>query len=118
MDARIIFLKDKILNNLEYQWTIEEMAKAVNLSVAHLQKLFKSETGQPPIAYLREKRLEKACELLKDGWEQINQIGKQVGMTNDSHFTRDFKKKYGVTPTEYRKKHWEKLEMEKQNGWK
>ncbi len=118
-DGRIIFLKDKFLKNLQRQWTIEGMAKEVNLSPPQLQKIFKSQTGMPPIAYLREKRLEKARELLeKDNWEQINQIGKQVGMPNDSHFTRDFKKKYEVTPTEYRKKYWEKLEAEKQNGQK
>ncbi len=117
-DGRIISLRDKFLENLQYQWTIEEMANEVNLSPPQLQKIFKSQIGMPPIAYLREKRLEKACELLEDGWEQINQIGQQVGMPNDSHFTRDFKKKYGVTPSEYRKKYWEKLEAERQNGQK
>ena len=54
MDARIIFLKRKLLNNLQHQWTIEEMAEAVELSPSHLQKIFKTETGMPPIAYLRE----------------------------------------------------------------
>ncbi len=119
MDGRISILRDKFLENLQHQWTIEAMADAVKLSPSHLQKLFKTETGMPPIAYLREKRLEKACALLEaEDWEQINQIGKQVGMPNDSHFTRDFKKKYGVTPTEYRKIHWDKIEAERQNGQK
>lgn len=60
------------------------------------------------MAYLNELRLEKARELLEDErcFLQIKEIGHQVGLVNDSHFTRDFKKKYGLTPTEYRKQHW------------
>jgi transcriptional regulator GlxA family with amidase domain len=115
MDGRIFHLRNQILNNLKHQWTVEEMADYVELSAAHLQKLFKSQMGMPPIAYLRELRLEKARELLENSFSPTKLIGYEVGMCDQSHFSCDFKKKYGVTPTEYRKFHWKRIQYEKQS---
>ena len=110
MDRRIAFLQDQFLNNLQHQWTVEEMASTVEVSIPHLQKVFKDSIGIPPITYLRELRLEKARELLEKGFQNITEIRHAVGIHNDSHFTRDFKQKYGVTPTEYRRQLGEKNE--------
>lgn len=118
MDGRIFHLKNRILNDLKHQWTVEEMADYVELSAPHLQKLFKAQVGMPPIAYLRELRLEKACKQLETTFAKIQQIRASVGMFNDSHFTRDFKTKYGVTPTEYRKCCWKKMQIEEPDGQK
>ena len=116
MDNRISHLRNQILGNLRHDWTIEDMAKTIELSKPHFQKLFKFHIGTSPIAYVRELRLEKARELLETTFYQINQIGYEIGMKNDSHFTRDFKKKYGVTPTEYRRLHSEKMQAEQSDG--
>lgn len=120
MDGRIYYLRNRLINNLDHEWNIEEMAEIVELSVPHFQKLFKIYTGKSPIAYLRELRLEKACKLLEDSFHQIKQIGNKVGMRNESHFTRDFKKKFGLAPSEYRKRHWKNnqagSEMETNNS--
>lgn len=118
MDGRIFHLRNRILNDLKHQWTIEEMANYVELSAPHLQKLFKIQVGMPPIAYLRELRLGKARELLESTFRRVKQIGFEVGMPNDSHFTRDFKERYGVTPTEYRRHFWDKTQVEKSNNRK
>lgn len=116
MDGRIFHLKEQLLKNLQYEWTIEEMSQFVELSVPHFQKLFKIEIGIAPVAYLRDLRLEKARKLLEANFKQIRQIGLEVGMPNDSHFTRDFKKKYGATPTEYRRQFWETIQVGKSAG--
>lgn len=116
MDGRIFHLRKRILNDLKRQWTVEEMADYVELSAAHLQKLFNTSIGTSPIAYLRELRLEKARELLETTFYRINQICYETGILDNSHFTRDFKKKYGVTPTEYRRRCWEKIQAEKSSG--
>ena len=118
MDGRIFHLRNRILKDLKHQWKVEEMAGFIELSNPHLQKLFKTQMGMPPIAYVRELRLEKARELLESTFRRVNQIGYEIGMPNDSHFTRDFKRRYGVTPTEYRKHYWEKLQVEKPDGRK
>lgn len=106
MDGRIFHIIEKIRENWNHDWTVEEMAIIIELSESHFQKLFKSETGMSPKAYLKNLRLEKARELLENGFKQIKQIGYEIGLTNDSHFARDFKKKYGTTPTQYRKNSW------------
>ncbi|MDQ3129132.1 MAG: AraC family transcriptional regulator [Acidobacteriota bacterium] len=79
------------------------MADYVELSAPHLQKLFKIHFGISPLACVRELRLEKARDLLETTFDRVNEISYQVGMPDDSHFTRDFKKKYDRIPTEYRK---------------
>lgn len=112
MDGRIFYLKELIVENLEHDWTVEELSRAIGISAPYLQRLFKSALGIPPITYLRDLRLEKARELLesKDQFYQVSEICCKVGMFSKSHFTRDFKKKFGVTPTEYRRHHWEKMQ--------
>lgn len=112
MDGRIFQLRKQILGNLQFDWTIEELAKLADLSKSHLLRLFKAEMKISPIAYVRELRLEKARELLENTFTHVNLIGYEVGINSESHFTRDFKKKYNATPTQYRKQHWEKIQAE------
>ncbi|MBL8124118.1 MAG: helix-turn-helix domain-containing protein [Pyrinomonadaceae bacterium] len=50
--------------------------------------------------------MERARESLENGFEHINQIARSVGIKDESHFTRDFRRKFGITPTECRRKHW------------
>lgn len=107
MDGRIFHLKKLLLERLGHHWTVDEMAKVVDLSTTHFQKIFKTQVGVPPKVFLHDARLEKARELLETTFLQIKQIGFQTGLKNDSHFTRDFKKKFGSSPTQYRENYWE-----------
>lgn len=118
MDARIFQLREKMSENLAHNWTVEKMSETVGLSKPYLQKLFKLTTGTSPQTFLHDQRLEKARELLEGDWEQIGQIGLKIGMPHESHFTRDFKKKYGLTPTAYRKQYHENIQAEMQFGQK
>lgn len=114
MDGRIFYLRKKVFDNLQHNWTIPELAQDIDVSVPYLKRLFKTEIGMSPISFLRDLRLEKSRELLEKTFERIHIIGIESGMTDESHFTRDFKKKYGATPTEYRKQYWEKIQSEQQ----
>jgi AraC-like DNA-binding protein len=68
----------------------------------------------PPLQYLRHLRLEEARRLLENSFKQVKVIAAAVGLPDRSHFTRDFKEKYGCTPSEYRRKVW--LESEDQDN--
>lgn len=94
------------------------MTQFVRLSERHLQKLFKSEVGISPITYLRDLRLDKARSLLETTFLSMKEIGIAIGMLNTGLFTRDFKKKYGITPTEYRRRYWENEQTKSRSGRK
>ena len=108
MDGRVFHLRKLFLSDLARIWSIEEMARSVELSPPHLHKLFKSNLGISPLAYLHNLRLEKARELLETTFLQIKQIANQTGLHDDSHFTRDFKGRFGLAPTKYREHCWER----------
>lgn len=116
MDKRIAFLKKQMLSNLQHSPTVKQMAHSINLSEPHLQQLFRREIGMSPIQYLRNLRLEKARELLDESFMHVKEIGFAVGVSDQSHFVRNFKAKYGATPAEYRKHHSAKIEAEDSDG--
>lgn len=116
MDKRILFLKNQMLANLKHSSTIKQMAHSVNLSEPHLQLLFKREVGMSPIQYRRALRLEKARELLEESFMRVKEIGFSVGMSDQSHFVRDFKQEFGVTPSEYRRQDQAKNESKESNA--
>lgn len=103
MDGRVLKLTNILFENLHRHWLIEEMAEIVELSSPHLRRLFKEETGISPIAYLKGLRLDFAFRLLETTHLRIKEIAFKVGMPDESHFTRDFKDYFGMSPTEYRK---------------
>ncbi len=112
MDGRIFLFKKQLLKNLQQQWTIETMAEKVGISVPHFHKLFKTNVGTPPMTYLNNLRLDKSRELLETTFKNVTEIRFEIGIRNDGHFTRDFKKKFGFSPLKYRRRHWEKLQNE------
>ncbi len=78
------------------------MAKSVNLSPSRLRQLFKTETGMSPIQYLKHLRAKRAAYLLQSSFLTIKEVAFQTGSGDVSHFVRDFKKHYGLTPSEFR----------------
>lgn len=106
MDKRISVLTECFQTKIKHQFSVKEMARMVNTSSSHLQQLFKIETGISPIQYLRQLRLERSRVQLETTFKQVKEIAVEVGMGDQSHFVRDFKKKYGLTPTGYRKQRW------------
>ena len=104
MDRRIFHIKNKLSQDLGRSWSVEDMADHCRFSASHFRRLFKEEVGITPAAYLNNLRLEKVREMLADPdcFLQTKEIGVLVGLTNESHFTHDFKAKFGMTPTAYR----------------
>ncbi|HXG84329.1 MAG TPA: AraC family transcriptional regulator [Pyrinomonadaceae bacterium] len=113
MDKRIAFLKKQMLSNLRHSPTIEKMARLVNLSESHLRQFFKREVGMSPVQNLKDLRLEKAKKLLENTFLRVKEIQFETGIKDQSHFVKDFKKKYGLTPAEYRRQHQVEIGVEK-----
>jgi transcriptional regulator GlxA family with amidase domain len=103
MDKRISIIVKTISSNFQKCWKIDELAESVSLSVSQFEELFRQEIQISPIQFQKHIRFEKAKALLETTYLTVKEIGFEVGINDQSHFVRDFKKKYGLTPTEYRK---------------
>lgn len=103
MDERVQRVKTLIESSFNREITVSEMARFVDLSVSHLQHLFKDELGQSPAQYVQELRLMRARDLLENSSLSIKQIMFRVGAKDRSNFERRFKRAYKLTPVQFRK---------------
>ncbi|MBO3752450.1 helix-turn-helix domain-containing protein [Streptosporangiaceae bacterium NEAU-GS5] len=87
---------------VSHDWTLSDLAEALHLAPGYLVRLFKAETGLPPMAYLARQRVETAATLLLHTEDPIAHIGQQVGWTDQNYFARRFKAHFGLSPTVYR----------------
>ena len=83
--------------------SVADMAEFCGWSSSHFMRWFKKMTGDSFAAYVNDKRLTGAAEALRRTNDKILTVSQDVGFSNLSNFNRQFKKRYGVTPREYRK---------------
>lgn len=102
MDWRVQSVIRLMQEDLSRELSLGEMSRSVNLSPWRLCHLFKTETGVPPLQYLRALRLRKAGDLLGTTFLSVKEVMNAVGFRDGSHFVRDFKRTYGVTPVRHR----------------
>jgi AraC-like DNA-binding protein len=80
---------------------VEKMASEMGMSRASLHKKLKGMTGFAPSEFIRNIRLKRAANLLRNDVDSVAQIGFAVGFEDQSYFSKSFKKQFGVTPSEY-----------------
>ena len=102
MDHRVEKVMALMQARLDQRLIVSDLARAVNLSSAHLRQLFTTETGASPMQYLKELRMQQAKELLRTTFLSVKEVMAQVGVSDKIHFVRDFKRAYGLTPAQYR----------------
>lgn len=84
--------------------TIDEMASLCCFSSSHFMRFFKQTMGMPFTTYLNDYRLTLAAKSLLETHKAVLEIASECGFENLSYFNRIFKKKYGITPREYRQR--------------
>lgn len=91
--------------NMQRDISMSELAEHVSISYSHFSKLFREHTKISFPNYLLSVRMKKAKEYLVDPYVKISSIAKKVGYKhNPQHFSRDFNKYTGLSPSEYREK--------------
>ena len=85
--------------------TVAALARIAAMSVAHFSRVFRQETGHPPLDYLIRLRLHKARLLLLADSASITEIALKCGFATPSHFTACFQRHCGTTPSDFRKIH-------------
>ena len=78
--------------------SVEGVANEVGLSPAHFSRAFKETMGVPPHRYLLNLRLERARRMLDAEDATLSAVAQRAGFADQAHFTRLFKREYGVTP--------------------
>lgn len=103
-------VQKRLLENLNENPTIEQLAKEFCLSPTSLKANFKQVYNTTIKDYLRKERMAKAAALLRTGSQTIAEIALSVGYTNQSKFSSAFKTLYGMPPVMYRKKNLHEFE--------
>lgn len=99
IQTSLCYIKDNLMDGS----SIEDVAAYVSLSPSHFSRLFKNVTGSSYTDYITDVRLQHTQILLGTTDLSINDIAAKVGVSNGNYISTLFKKRYGITPTDYRK---------------
>ncbi len=102
LDPRIGPALSAIHRDHGHDWTVEELARACNLSRSAFAARFLARVGKPPATYLVHVRLDAATGLLRDTSLPVALVAKNVGYTSEAAFSRAFKNRYGSPPARWR----------------
>ena len=92
-----------IENNYSQNFTTADLARSANISESGVYKLFTAYSNKSPKQYIRECRLSHAVNLLLNSTKPIAGIALETGFYDQFYFSKEFKKEFGVSPSEYRK---------------
>ena len=105
MDRRIKKTKTVLDQQYRDPPSLEKLAEHVGLSASRLAHLFRDETGMSIQSYVVERRLFMAAMLIVQSDERISQIAYRVGFGDVSNFNHSFKRRFAMSPREYRASH-------------
>ena len=98
----------KVVSQIRRDYTqnisIRDLAAAAGLSVRHLERKFKESFGVGPRQFLINTRLLAASQRLRETQEGLAEIAYACGFSDHSAFTRDFRRHFGVTPRDFRRR--------------
>jgi len=100
---RLMSVMEKNISNGAF--SVEQLCSMAGYGRTVFFNKLKSLTGLSPNEYIREVRIKRAAQLLEVGEYTVSQITYMVGMNDSRYFSKCFKQRYGMTPTEYRDKH-------------
>lgn len=96
-------IKKDLLNNLDKNFTLDEIASKFNYSKSYLHTKFKLDTGYPVLVFFNLKKIQKACEYLNYTDLSIKEISFKLGFDDPLYFSRVFKNFMGKSPRAYKK---------------
>lgn len=94
--------KEYIYSHIKERITIEDLAEELGVSASYLSRLFRKETGDSVSAYIREKKIEMAKNLLQYSDYSVIDIANRLSFSSQSHFIQQFREIVGMTPKKFR----------------
>jgi YesN/AraC family two-component response regulator len=95
---------DFMNKNLNLKLSLNQISKEAGYSPTYFTTLFRKETNYSPLSYFSHLKIVKACEFLDYTRIKVKEISFTLGYTDPYYFTKDFKKKMGMSPRQYRKR--------------
>lgn len=102
MDPQLGPVLTAVHNDPAHPWSVAELADLARHSRSTFAERFTRLFGQSPAAYVTERRLDRAADLLRSTTTSVSRIGQAVGYTSDSAFSRAFQRRYGAPPLRWR----------------
>ena len=93
-----------IYNNLHRPLRLQEIAEHFDVSQSYASRLFKKETGKTMIQFINEEKMKEAARFLNESSLSIRDVAARVGYDDPFYFDRLFRRFYGMTPRDYRRK--------------
>jgi AraC-like DNA-binding protein len=103
----MIYLEENLTNP---QLSVEDLSKHVGMSRSSLYNKILDLTGKTPVEFIRSVKLDKAAVLLEKSDMNVAQIAYSTGFSTPHYFTKSFKTKFGILPSEFM------MKMRKKNG--
>lgn len=99
--TRILEAMQFIRANHAKKLSVEGLARTAAMSASHFAHRFTAVARTSPMRYVREMRLERARELMSQPGARAGNVAARVGFESAAHFAREFKRRYGRSPSEY-----------------
>jgi AraC family transcriptional regulator len=100
--ARLRKVVELVHAEMEGDLSLEELADAAGLSIAHFSEMFRESTGQSPHQFVLHRRVDRAKEMLRAAKMRVLDVAVACGFKTQQHFARVFRQLCGASPTEYR----------------
>ncbi|EDY84434.1 transcriptional regulator, AraC family protein [Verrucomicrobiia bacterium DG1235] len=108
-NAEALLRVAKVIGSIEDEftkpWKVEDFAAMAHMSRANFMRVFRTATGETPINYLLQLRIQKSMTLLTSTKLSISEIAFEVGFNDSNYYTRQFKASQGISPLAYRRTH-------------
>ena len=95
---RLSIVIDRVRADLARPWTVTDMASMLGVTGGQLRRLLADEGHPPPRRLLAELRLSAAAVLLSNPGVRVKEVAARIGIADGSHFCREFKRRYGLSP--------------------
>ncbi len=101
-EARVQRSIEHMRDHLGQSLQLADLAAVAEMSPNHFSGAFRKVTGSPPCHFFTQLKVRRACELLDSTQQSVSSVARDVGFTDQFHFSRVFKQIVGQSPMKYR----------------
>jgi transcriptional regulator GlxA family with amidase domain len=102
-DSSTAATRDWALRHLDEELTVDRLARHAHMSPRTFNRRFREETGQAPGTWIRNRRVDRARELLESGDLSVDEVARLAGLGTGGNLRHQLRRGFGMSPSSYRK---------------